>query len=491
MGSQVASPGFDPNAITLTGSPPSGTSFLTITASQDAEVGTSQLTVTAEGGGVTHTATSEARVDFGLVPVCYGAIEGIVTDRDTGLPIEGVQISGIQTDATGRYRIEDIALDENNSPIDYYVTAFKGSEYWFAQDHGIVVCDRTTNLDLEMVRVLPVRFSGHVVEGTVSPPDYDTVIPTATPIEGARVCISSAVCSDLTDATGAYGFTYQAGYLNEPADYPLTGFKDAPPTPGEHRHSYWSNFVSVHVEGGDEVERDIALVKMCTGSISGTVLDQAGDPMRDVGVSAGNPIDGDQVRTDQEGRFLFPELLLGPNNRPIDYTVQILAGDNPFKPVHLEGCGDSETTELHVRAQRFGAIDGRVIDEETRLPVEGATVGVPLGPPGNPLIDCPSNPCDETDADGHFLLEDVKIPFDKDSAEVPITAARDDYWGPLEHLIVVVRPNELSPAGDLELLLRKYGALTGVVRHAISHDPIRPTRRQACRTARSPRDLAI
>ena len=87
---------FDINPITLTGSPPSGTSFLTISASEDAEVGTSQLIVTATGGGVTQTATGEARVDFGLVPICYGSVVGTVTDRDSRLPIEGVRIAGLR-----------------------------------------------------------------------------------------------------------------------------------------------------------------------------------------------------------------------------------------------------------------------------------------------------------------------------------------------------------------------------------------------------------
>ncbi len=178
---------FSPNPVT-----PPGNSFLTLSASEDAEDGTFPLTITATGGGITHVADGQATVDFGLIPICYGAFEGTVTDRETGLPIAGVRVWGspeVLTDDAGHYRIEHLALGENNSPTEYFLRATKEPEYWWSDRQGILFCDQTTTVDFTMVRIRPARVSGTVFEGTVIPPDYDTVIPTTTPIEGVRVCV--------------------------------------------------------------------------------------------------------------------------------------------------------------------------------------------------------------------------------------------------------------------------------------------------------------
>ena len=127
-----------------------------------------------------------------------------------------------------------------------------------------------------------------------------------------------------------------------------------PASPGGHRHGYWSNFVTVRAGGGDDVERDIALVKMCTGSISGTILDRAtGDPLPDVRVEACRRSFGWRPRHDRRDRPVPNHgAPARPNNRPIDYLVYAASGDSPFTTVHLDGCGDSEETELRVRAQQ-------------------------------------------------------------------------------------------------------------------------------------------
>ena len=56
-----------------------------------------------------HTTDSVLTLNFGLVPTCYGAANGRVTERDSGLPIVGAHVSdnggsaNVLTDADGRY----------------------------------------------------------------------------------------------------------------------------------------------------------------------------------------------------------------------------------------------------------------------------------------------------------------------------------------------------------------------------------------------------
>src|SRR5207253_1871416 len=112
---------FNPNPVT-----PPGTSFLKLTAAPDAPTGTFGLTINATGGGITHVATGTATVDFGLVPVCYGKVHGIVTDAETGLPIAGAIVSGLGTTTTGAdgsYSFDQVGLGENNSPVEAGVGA--------------------------------------------------------------------------------------------------------------------------------------------------------------------------------------------------------------------------------------------------------------------------------------------------------------------------------------------------------------------------------
>ena len=52
------------------------------------------MAITATGGGITHTTNSAVTLDFGLVPLCYGAFEGVVTDAVSGDPVAGARITG-------------------------------------------------------------------------------------------------------------------------------------------------------------------------------------------------------------------------------------------------------------------------------------------------------------------------------------------------------------------------------------------------------------
>ena len=455
---------------------PPGTSILTLTAANNVPNGTSfSVIVTGTAAGFPpHTATGQATVDFGLPPVCYGAIEGFVTDADTGAPIVGADVSSTPTDVAGHYRFE-VALDDGNLPKQIAVGASKEPTYWSESEFPVEVrCKETTLLDFALVRVRPAELSGRVVEGFVVPPDYSTVIPTSTPIEGAIVYLPNHATSaglQTTAADGSYDLgSFRVGHNNEPIDLSVHAdkFRGAP-----DRDGYYSNDVGFHAEADDVLVQQIALVKQCTGSVSGHVTTHAGQPAPGVRVDVFvRDWDGDSAITDAQGAFSIPRLLLGHNTAPITYTA---AADFPFgttAPAPLTTCGDHAEVELALAPpDLFGDIEGRVLDQETLQPVEGARVGLPGGGPGGSFIVCP---CDDTDADGHYLLEHVFLGTDVPPGGVQsaVTAGKDDYWSPLSPVAVTVRANETSTADDILILRRHYASMTGIVRDAITKQPI-------------------
>jgi hypothetical protein len=88
---------------------PSGLSTLTLSAAADApQGGPFALTITATGRGISHTAQPSITINFGLVPLCFGAFTGVVTDTVSGSPIPTASV-GLPgqfqqpVDANGQY----------------------------------------------------------------------------------------------------------------------------------------------------------------------------------------------------------------------------------------------------------------------------------------------------------------------------------------------------------------------------------------------------
>ncbi len=447
---------------------PDGTSFLQLTAAPNAGEGTFPIAITATSGAITHVANGQATVDFGLIPVCFGNIQGTITDADTGDPIQDVVVSifpDIRTDAEGHYELPHQALGLNNSPMDVVVSGQKTPNYWSGQGEGVLLCDETTTIDFTMVRVRPARLSGTVVVGTVVPPDYDTVVPTSTPIEGAQVCAYNWTCQDEpTGPDGAFDFSFPLAHNNQPLFLYLTASQQDESSATPWRTGYWYEYVWLdQVDPDEHVAQDIALVKKCTGSISGTVVDgSTNEPVADVWVNAWlSNVDSAWDQTDANGVFEFPELLLNHNNAPATYLVSASAGGGPFATPALDECGDHAEVPLELDHERSATIEGLVLDEESLSPIEGAWVTW--------CLSCPSV---LTDATGHYELE-VNLGFSDEPNDISILAGKDPYWQQ-EHPPIVedVLPNQTRTASDVLLLLRRYGAVAGVVRDSITHAPI-------------------
>ena len=258
---------FTPASVT-----PSGTSILQIAAASNAQTGQFQLSVSATGGGITHTTTSSVTVNFGLVPICYGAFEGTITDAETGLPLPDARIPlGSSTfadaDSTGHYVIPRVNLNPNNAPRTYTFDA-NNADYWTGRKSAVAQCGIVTTLNFELVKIQYAAMSGFVTIGIPDPNNHSatrTVTSSGVPIAGARVGLTS-----LDDwRTDSNGF-FDSG----PTILPATN--NAPRTSGNvlvSKQGYWSPTTTpVLVEPNKHIVANFTLVPFCYGSISGTVV---------------------------------------------------------------------------------------------------------------------------------------------------------------------------------------------------------------------------
>ena len=473
--------------------------ILTLTAGADLEEGAFDLTVRGTGGGITHDATGEVGVDFGLIPVCFGAVEGVVTDAESGDPLEGVTVRYSLhqediTDAEGRYMIDGLSLGENNSVVEFQLLGRLEPSYWEAHPKGVAVCDQITPLDFSLVPIRPAHVSGRVVEGVPDPEDPNIVIPTTTPIEDASLEVWLGSTRRLggpvrSTADGNYDITFVLGNDNQPVEPHLEvktvcrDITDHPGgcTPDAFRSGYWDSwnppiwFSLGEVHAGDELTQDIALVRKCTASISGQVIDRdTGLPATGASVQALQFYDSAFTTTDASGRFSFPRLLLGFHNTPGTYGLSAYLQDGDISwsgeaSTTLDACGEHEQVTIVVdRTQpRYGNVEGHVYDEETGAPVEGATVCRTI-----------IGPCDDTDADGYYFIERTRLSpslGDDESEDVGVSVdtsfpVGSQYWTP-ESATVAVFPDRTSTQ-DFRILRRHYAGIAGTVTDAITGEPI-------------------
>src|ERR1039458_1490848 len=123
---------FSPAALT-----PPGTSILTLSAATNAALGSFTLNISASGGGITNTTSSSVTVNFGLLPLCTGAFQGLVTDIQTGSNVPGATVEAVYSyynyataDASGRYIFTNLPLvPPDNQPANYSLWASR-TDYW-------------------------------------------------------------------------------------------------------------------------------------------------------------------------------------------------------------------------------------------------------------------------------------------------------------------------------------------------------------------------
>ena len=120
---------------------PPGAGQLSLSADESVTASTLDVVIRGTGGGIRHEIRSDSTLDFGLTPICYGAIDGHITDEEPPHDaIEGAAInppSSLTTNDEGYYKIDNIELNESNDDIDAFVLASKYG-YWDAFDKDTV-----------------------------------------------------------------------------------------------------------------------------------------------------------------------------------------------------------------------------------------------------------------------------------------------------------------------------------------------------------------
>jgi hypothetical protein len=289
---------FSPNPVQ-----PPGTSILTRTAATNAAAGPFTLNVAAAGGGITNTTSSSVTVNFGLLPTCAGAITGVVTDVETGLPIPNATVATTEqslvettTGTNGAYGFAGLALGADNAPLSYGMTA-SAPGYWNSSSNAYAVCGATNTANLQLLHQLYGSISGTVT------------IQGGGPAAGVKVQVAGpSYPSTVTDGNGAF---HVSGLLldnnNAPADYSLT----AQPA------GCWM------VEGGGAVYANsnpvvnLVAEPVCFLTVTRSVV--YADtllPATNAYVAVSGGSGSVSANTDAQGNYAFTNVTLGPDNTP-------------------------------------------------------------------------------------------------------------------------------------------------------------------------------
>ncbi|MFZ4668076.1 MAG: carboxypeptidase-like regulatory domain-containing protein, partial [Microthrixaceae bacterium] len=327
---------------------PTGSSKLTVTASNSVPTGSLSLRIIATGGGLTRTSDASASVDLALVERCTVDVSGVVREGGgSGAPIAGATVATTTfppviatTDAAGAYKLTGLALGDNNAPVvGLSIKASKNppastrvGTYWSSSKSTDLVCGRLPKLDFELVKVVPASVAGTVLEGRLGA-DGVTVEPLnpPVPVVGAKALIPG-VAEATTVAGGTYKFVDSTGVdgvqLGEGNAPTTLNIKVNGPTTAPVRSRFWPGATSVGpVSPGTSVQAPPALlVRQCTVGVSGTVVDDAtGAPIGGAAVrlDASDKSDAATTTTALDGSFSVPAVMFGTNNVPAPLTVTV------------------------------------------------------------------------------------------------------------------------------------------------------------------------
>jgi hypothetical protein len=311
---------------------PNGTALLTIKAPSDAVPGPANIDIVGLSNGVERRTSAAVELEFGLIPICTGALSGLVTDARTDQPVVGMTIrvgsSPASTDENGMYRFEAVPVGSSNQPRMYVVESKTTLDYWSRFMPGVVVaCDTETVADLAILPRDYAVVTGTVVLGipnTADPSRFRFVQPTATPIDGATAAASITV-TNIPNAGQDAGTNAQGEFVlgRVPIDrYGPTRLAVSAP-------GYWRETWSLDLSGEDEVNLTLPLVPICDGSARVRAVDaQTGVPVPNVYLKmfTVNPPYPSKL-TDATGSAFFEDLVLDTRNAPKRYQV-VLTGHN-------------------------------------------------------------------------------------------------------------------------------------------------------------------
>ena len=367
---------------------PNHSALLTLRASSTIQPGATSFTVTGTSGSLVRTTASVVDLEFGLVPECAAALEGTVTDRESGLPLAGVAVRDTTTDASGHFLAERINL--GRFAVREFGTAYDLAGYYGETKYDTYHCDAVSHTTVTLLKVhTGTALVGTLTEGvrdpSAPPAQQGPIVSTGVPIPGVAVVTQDVTGAQRYDTTTADG-SYRIGPMRLNAqNTPATGSLTVAPA------GYWAASPRYSIGPDETVTTNITAVKACTASATIRVLDDVtGQAVSGISVwvqpsdrPGGFPLTIGAV-SDANGLLTLRGIPLGYNNSAVELTPAV-GGDasRGIVPVgavrlHFAECGavDVGYATVHQPVKNFGNLDVTVVDDDTGLPVSPATVVV-------------------------------------------------------------------------------------------------------------------
>ncbi|HUD48082.1 MAG TPA: carboxypeptidase regulatory-like domain-containing protein [Candidatus Baltobacteraceae bacterium] len=444
-----------PSGVTATFSPqtitsPPGTSLLTLNATTNAATGSFTLGLVATGGGITNYATSSVSVSFGLLPLCYGAFQGTITDATTGLPVPYATVNAgnnyATANASGQYLITNLALSGSDNQPAYYGVTAEQTNYYESTDYAYAVCDATNTVNVSILLEEEGTISGILTSQEGQP--LSGVLITAT---------YQYTYYATTDTNGAFQFTSLGlAQDNGAADYEV---RTSPA-------GYWTVYSNTIVQANSNSVVDLVAVPICTSTVTGSaVYTSTGLPATNASVLVETT--GDFYgTTDVHGNYTVSNVTLNTDNTPISAYVQVTAPGScsGYIEVEISNC-DTEVTAPVIMitcpapppTNYYGSITGHVYDLQTGLVITNADVGTYYGSA-------------ETDSNGLYLINNVLVGTTPTSSTTwAVYASALDYFESESNVVVTAG---MTSTQNFYLLRVGYGAVDGTVFNASTGLPV-------------------
>ena len=446
---------------------PTDVSVLKLTGAANLQQGTFPVKVRAtDTDGLVKTVTDEVKIAFGLIPICKGSVTGRITDQ-TGAPVAGASASisyggSDTTDATGRFLIDEVALDFNNLPLQHTVSITK-TGFWSKSATFTATCGGLPETDMQLLDVRTGTVKGKVIDKTTKAP-----IDKATITEYICDPPYTSCGSKVTATTGADGlFTRTPNLGTNNTETSWGGRAEAA--------GYWYLDAYTTIAENKESPIQYELLKKCSGKLKdGLVLDyDTKAPIKGAGVAiyANSEYTPDMVvQSDENGHFDVGKTVeLGYNNG----TRQVRAYPTPpaSSPAGSTGyngyftlslCGQEASVTLYIKVPKpnYGTLEGKVVDETTNEPVPGVKVTV-----------CNACPTGTTGQDGRYKIENIYIGDDAAVTRyVTASVTPSGYYGTTKD--VTLKANQTVQATDMKILKKRYGALNVKVTDAVTGAPV-------------------
>jgi hypothetical protein len=294
-------------------------------------------------------------VDFEPEKLPTGTFSGRVTDAETNTPIYNIEISIYNNDHHMFTRTNDLGEYSLTVPAGIYTVSVRGVELGYEnryQEDVTINDGATTTIEFELKTV-----TFGTIGGTVTNADGD-------PIKNVEISIHNDDYSYYfyteTNQQGEYSCAVPAGIYTVSAQGVEVGYSN-------------STKESVVVVDGETTTADFQLEKVGLGTISGTVTNTYGDPIKNVEIS---------IHNDDYSYYFYTE-----TNQQGKYSHTVPAG---IYTVRAEGVevgysnlqqnnvvvAENETTTIDFQLEivALGTISGTVTDAASGGSIEGVQI---------------------------------------------------------------------------------------------------------------------